>query len=487
MKYDVVIIGSGLGGLQCGYILAKRGMRVCVLERAALLGGCLQVFKRGEARFDTGFHYVGGMDEGQPLHRLFSYFGLTELPWTRMDDQFDLVTVNGRTYPFTQGYEGFYDHLTKAFPSQREGLKAYLRFLKNTGDHIFDSFKPREASDFYGTSLFARPAKAFLDETVSDPLLRDVLAGTSLKMELTAQLPLYTFAQINNSFIQSAWRLKGGGGQIAESLAERIRAMGGDVRTRAEVTQLEEGNGKIAAALTADERFEANWFISDAHPATTLSWLKDCTLIRNIYRRRISALPNPFGMFTVNLRLKPGALPACRYNRYIYQDADLWRYQAGRTDRVLVNYYPEEGEYATRLDLLTPMLWGEVRPWAEMPMGRRGQSYVEMKLDKTEACVRLAGRQIPGLEDAIERDFTSTPLSYEHYTKTAEGSAYGIRKDFANPMGTVLTPKTPVPNLLLTGQNLNLHGILGVSMTSFFTTAEILGMETVTDELFKLY
>ena len=485
MKYDVVIIGSGLGGLQCGYILAKHGLSVCVLERTAILGGCLQTFKRGEATFDTGFHYVGALDEGQALHRLFSYFGLMQLPWVRMEEQFDLVTVNGHTHPFTQGYEGFYETLAKAFPSQRENLKNYLAFLRQVGDHIFDSFQPREADQFYSTSLFARSAKAWLEETVTDPLLRDILAGTSLKMELSADLPLYTFAQINNSFIQSAWRLAGGGGQIADSLAESIRRMGGEVRTRAEVDRLEEQDGRIAAAWVGEERIEADWFISNAHPSVTLSLLKESAVIRKIYRRRIESLPNTFGMFTVNLRLKPNVLPACKFNRYIYQDADLWHYQAGKTDRILVNYYPEAGEYATRLDLLTPMLWGEVHPWASMPMGKRGQSYVEMKIEKTEACIRLAGRQIPELADAIERDYTSTPLSYEHYTKTAEGSAYGIRKDFNNPMGTVLTPKTPLPNLLLTGQNLNLHGILGVSMTSFFTTAEILGMETVTNDLFK--
>jgi all-trans-retinol 13,14-reductase len=47
----------------------------------------------------------------------------------------------------------------------------------------------------------------------------------------------------------------------------------------------------------------------------------------------------------------------------------------------------------------------------------------------------------------------------------------------------MLTPKTPIENLLLTGQNLNLHGILGVSMTSFFTCAEIIGMEKIREEL----
>ena len=78
----------------------------------------------------------------------------------------------------------------------------------------------------------------FLQETISDPLLREVLSGTSLKMELGNNLPLYTFAQINNSFIESAYRLQGGGNLIAESLAASIKAMGGTILTGKEVTEI---------------------------------------------------------------------------------------------------------------------------------------------------------------------------------------------------------------------------------------------------------
>ena len=69
-KFDVIIVGSGLGGLECGFILAKNGMKVCILEQDTQTGGCLRTFQRGDMLFDTGFHYVGGLDEGQSLHRL---------------------------------------------------------------------------------------------------------------------------------------------------------------------------------------------------------------------------------------------------------------------------------------------------------------------------------------------------------------------------------------------------------------------------------
>lgn len=95
----------------------------------------------------------------------------------------------------------------------------------------------------------------------------------------------------------------------------------------------------------------------------------------------------------------------------------------------------------------------------------------------------LAAKHIDGIAEAHEAHWVSTPLTYADYTATEHGSAYGIRKDYNATMFTVLTPKTPVPNVLLTYQNLNLHGILGTSMTAMFTCAEIIGMPTVVNQL----
>ena len=214
-KYDVVIIGSGLGGLQCAFMLAKKGMKVCVLERNRVVGGCLQSFQRGGKTFDTGFHYIGGLDEGQHLHRLFKYFRLLDLPWVRLDDNCDDVCIDGKRYHIMTGHEAYAESLTEYFPDQKENIQRYTAFLKNVGDHIFDSLDVHCSDNFYSDSLFARSAKQFLHETIGNPVLRDVVSGTSLKMELAGNLPLYTFAQINDSFIRSAWRIEGGGSRIA--------------------------------------------------------------------------------------------------------------------------------------------------------------------------------------------------------------------------------------------------------------------------------
>ena len=489
MKRDsVIIIGAGLGGLECGYILAKNGMKVTVLEHEAQVGGCLQTFRRGAALFDTGFHYVGALDEGESLHTLFSYFDLMTLPWKKLDeDCYDEVVIGEDTFAFANKHQRFYERMSARFPKEREGLGKYVDFLKQVGDHIFDSFNLQNDGTFTN-SLFARSAYEFLNETIKDPLLRKVLSGTSLKMELNAPtLPLYTFAQINDSFIRSAWRLRGGGMQIAGKLVEGIQAMGGEVKTRATVTYIKEEEGRVVGVTVNDEDYlEADWIISSAHPAYTVSLVGESKKMRRIYRNRIANLDNTFGMFTANIRLKPGMLPYQNKNIYVHRsDADLWKVNTLNTESVLVNYsVPEEySSTAVNIDLLSPMSWSEVEKWADYPVGRRGDDYVAYKEAKAEECIRLVERRLPELRGAIDRIFTSSPLSYHSYVASAEGCAYGIRKDYNNPMFTVLTPRTPIPNLLQTGQSLNLHGILGVSMTSFFTCAEILGMETIVKDL----
>lgn len=481
---SVIIIGGGLGGLECGYILAKNGMKVTVLEQEPQIGGCLQTFRRGSTLFDTGFHYVGAMKEGESLHTLFNYFGLTDLPWKQLDeDGFDEVTIDGKSYMFANGHKHFAETLARSFPHEKEGLTKYTAFLKQVGDHIFDGLSG-EGNPTFASSLFSRSAFEFLNETIHDPLLRKVLSGTSLKMELNAPtLPLYTFAQINDSFIRSAWRLQGGGSQLTDKLADSIRAMGGAIRTNARVTYMVEEEGKIKGVFINEEDYlEADWFISSTHPGHTVSLVGESKKMRRIYRNRITQLQNTFGMFTANIRLKPDSIPYLNKNLYIHRaNADLWNVHPLQTESVLVHYaVPQSGSsYTPSIDLLTPMGWNEVEKWASQPVGRRGEDYVAYKQEKAEACLRLVETRLPELREAVDHIFTSTPLSYNSYIASAEGSAYGIRKDYNNPLLTVLTPKTPLPNLLQTGQSLNLHGVLGVSMTALFTCAEIVGMDKI--------
>ena len=478
--FDVVIIGSGLGGLVCGSLLAREGKRVLVLERQAQPGGCMQSYQRDGLSFDTGLHYVGGLAEGQPLHAVFSHLGLMQLPWVRLDaDGFDRVTIGQQTFPLAEGYDHFADTLGEYFPQEREGLKQYVELMRH--------LPPMEEIGIVS-------AYDWLRSVFHDPLLINVLSGSAMKMELRREsLPLFTFAHGMSSYIGSSWRLRGGGHLIVNALVNDIKRLGGQVVCHAEVNELVEKEGRVVAArCTNGSMYEGDVFISDVHPQLTFKWLADSHLLKNTFRRRIAAMENSFGMFTVSLVLKKGVLPYFNHNKYVYNEADdVWsmaclaegRLQGKNDQRSTPNglmiscRVPETGSDARQIDLMTPMSWTLCESWANTSVGRRGESYEMLKNHLADECIRLAERVIPGLHGMVEKYYTSTPLTYRDYTLTPCGSAYGIRKDYRNLLMTTLSPRTPVPNLLLTGQNLILHGVEGVTRTALMTCGELLGKD----------
>ena len=494
MKYDIILIGGGLGGLECGYILSKKGYNVCILEKNSQLGGCLQSFRRGDITLDTGFHFVGGLEEGQALHKLFCYFDLLDLPWHKLDeDAFAEIIIKDKSYFLASGYERFVDTLSQEFPHQRQPLKEYVHLLEKAGKGLSNAFAVKENLGSFYSSLFSRSAYDFLQQTISDPILQNVLSGASLTMELCPEkLPLYIFAQINNSFIQSTWRLQGKSSLIADKLSGNIRRMGGSIFTQSEVTRLIEENGKIIAVeCNGNERIEGKQIISNLHPARTLSLLSESKSIRSIYRERITNLPNTYGMFTVHLKLKHNTVAYKNRSLFIYNDENLWNYcqynPNANSKAVLVNYQvPNIGEtYTQNIDLLTPMHWEDVARWENTSVGSRGEDYQLFKQRKAEETIAMAMQKIPELKGNIEQYYTSTPLSYRDYTGTWEGSAYGIRKDCNQLLFTMLSPQMQIHNLFLTGQNLNFHGILGVSMTSILTCEKLSGMEGLGRKIFE--
>lgn len=486
MKYDVIIIGSGLGGLECGYILARSGRKVLVLEQGTQLGGCMQSYRRRGLSIDTGLHYVGGLGEGQSLHTAFQYLGLMDLPWHRLDeDGFDKVTLGDRTFALAQGYDRFVEKLAHDFPHGEESLRHYASLLESSAKEQVQALSPSPSQTDDAQMSMATSAWDFLQKTFEDPVLRNVLSGTSLRMELRREsLPLFSFLHGNGSYVESSWRLKGDGALIVEKLAEGIRGQGGEIICRAKVEELVEKDGKLVCAVCSNgERYDADIFISDIHPAATCALVKESSRMKRVYRRRISDIRNSFGMFTVSLTFEPGKLRYFNYNQYVYDKQDVWAVHESQADGVkgvLVSCRVPEGgsEYTRQVDLLTPMPWSACESWMGTKIGHRGAEYEEMKERIADDCIALAGRVLPELK-GYSFHYTSTPLTWHDYTLIPEGSAYGMRKDYRNPLMTVLSPRTPIPNLLLTGQNLMLHGVHGVTMTSFHTCAEVMGREAI--------
>ena len=174
----------------------------------------------------------------------------------------------------------------------------------------------------------ATNAYEYLTTLFSDPLLVNVVSAAAMRMELRREsLPLFTYAHGLNSYVQSSWRLKGSGNLIVDSLVRDITAAGGEICCGMEVKELKEKEGRIVAARCPNGRtFEGRLFISDVHPQLTFSWLQDSTLLKGMFRRRMAALENTFGLFTVSLIIRPGTLPYFNHNKYVFRKANVWSF-----------------------------------------------------------------------------------------------------------------------------------------------------------------
>ena len=481
--FDCVIIGSGLGGLLSGYLLSKEGLKVCVLEKHRKFGGNLQSFRRGEVSFDTGMHYIGSLSPGQTLFSYWKYFGLADHPnLVRMDeDGFDIISYPGAEFPIAQGMEHFREQLLKFFPGAEKPLKEYTDTLEAIADGhpLYRLELPGGSAsrhfDAVSASSFLGQLSSYSGHQTARIPLAEVLTGNGLlcayRQEVT---PLHLYGLISHSFISSAWRFAGGSQQIADHLAEGIRSHGGTLAEKKEVTGVTGAEGNFTVRTADGDAVTGRRIISNLHPASTLGLL-DGIPVSKAYRERIGGLKNTSSVFSLYLGLKPGTFPYLNHNLYLHTLNKGW------PQSFMLMTPPEvgQGEWASTAVVLAPIRFDEFSKWEESVTGRRDRDYWIYRAQRSQRLLETVYIRYPELRDAIASIDISTPLTWRDYTGTPQGSMYGIAKDAAHPMAGTIHPKTKVPGLFLTGQNVNLHGAVGVTIGAVMTCGEILGLPRV--------
>jgi all-trans-retinol 13,14-reductase len=493
-EYDVVIIGSGLGGLCCGYILSKEGFKVCILEKNRQYGGSLQIFSRDKVIFDTGIHYIGGLEEGQNLHSYFKYFGLLDkIKLKRMDmDGFDHISFKGdpTIYKYAQGYDNFIRVLSEQFPDEVENIKTYCDKIREICD-FFPLYKLRDDNkDLVSAQFLSVDTKAYIESITSNKKLQNVLAATNALYAGEAdKTPLYVHALVVNTYIESSWKCVDGGGQIEKHLTASIKKMGGVLFNYSEAKQFHFENDLVKEVeLTNGKRIAGKHFISNVDISKTLDMV-EAGHIRQAYRTRINSLKNSTSAFILYLVLKKDAIKYFNHNIYHHHVDNVWDG---------INYKPEDWphgfalfpqtsskgtEYLENIVAMSYMHFDEMKQWSDtlniIPNheDKRGDDYEAFKKEKAEKLIDAIEARLPGIRNSIKSYYTSTPLTYRDYIGTRDGTLYGIEKDYRDPLKTFITPKTKVPNLFLTGQNLNLHGVLGVTVSSVVTCSELVGQQ----------
>lgn len=481
--YDTVIIGGGLGGLLCGNLLAREGKHVCLIEKNHKLGGSLQTFGRKGVIFNTGLNYTESLGEGQVLNRYFKYFGLLDkLKLRKLDeDGFEVIDFKDDQYRFAMGKEHFVDTLARKFPSQKDGLKKYTSRIHEICQAISMYSFSENPSNLIDNTYLSIGAADFIKSCISDPRLQNIIAGNSMLYSGTEdKTPLYIHALINNSFIESAWRIADGSHNVVNILAANMLSHGGTILKNQGVEKIITRDGKATAVRLANgELVEGRHFIANIHPGQIVE-MTEPGVFRKTYCNRINGLEDTMGMFTLYLVFKPDSMPYSNHNFYHFEEDNVWiasHYDVRKWPQNYL-YMPTAltgaEQFAKSASVITYMDYAEVKPWENTFTGERGSDYLAFKEEKAMRLLDAVEKQFPGIKSRISAWYTSTPLTWRDYTGTRAGSAYGILKDYNRPLESMILPRTQIPNLYLTGQNTNVHGILGVTISSVVTCSELI-------------
>ncbi|HIZ87738.1 MAG TPA: NAD(P)/FAD-dependent oxidoreductase [Candidatus Coprenecus pullistercoris] len=496
MNKSVVIIGGGLGGLFTGAMLAKEGCRVTVLEKNRIIGGGLQNFVYRGTSYDTGMHIIGGFHEGGTMRRICSWLGVMDRLSLKDNDPdaMDSITFfsDGRTYVLSSGRDGFADSLSEYFPDERDGLRAYVKDLYSlTGDIALYNLRnegrrtPPARDDFY------MPADRFIARYVRNPKLQEILAYMNLMYGgVKGHTPAYEHAVINSLYIDGPTKFAGGSQQLADALVSVIEDAGGKVLAGKKVCRVAVRDRMAVSAVTEDgDEVSGDVFISSVHPALLVS-LVDKGAFSPVYCRRLCEIENSYSAFVVFIKFRERSFPYINCPVYCQDDyGQIWSH-AGYDSAVWPSGFmaitpPEknQGPWADKMIVNCIMDFGQVRRWEDTVVGHRGDEYREWKAGHVERVLSKLERKFPDIRSSIEYVFGASPLTIRDYYGTKDGSLYGYVHDCDNLAVSYLPVFTKVRNLLLTGQNINLHGICGVPLTAIETAEAVLGDGVIVDKI----
>lgn len=496
MKESVIIVGGGIGGLFTGAFLARNGCKVTVLEKNSIIGGGLQCFSRRGKTFETGMHIMGGFEPGGSLNRICRYLGILDrLDIHHIDSRcMDEIRFEstGEVFRIASGREGFAASLASYFPEETEGIKAYVDSLYSIADEVpLFHLQPTDGSLAAHSEMFTMPADELIARHVSDPRLRELLAYLNpLYGGVAGHTPAYIHALINVLYINGASRFVGGSQQLADALAGIIRDNGGSVLASHEVTLIDVADRAVTRVVTANgSEFTADHYISAIHPTAMLRLVPEGTFLRG-FVKRLNEIPNSYSAFSLFIDLKADTFPYIDHTCYYMEDyGSMWAQDACHADSFPQGFMymtpPEPGQsrYASRLLVHCIMDFDEVRQWENTTVGRRGAEYEQWKQEHVDRVMDKLARLFPGFGDMVAHVYAASPLTVRDYYHTKEGAIFGYRKDTDNLVLTQIPVYTKVRNLLLTGQNINLHGICGVPLTAINTAEAILGSNAIVNQI----
>ncbi|MBI4208096.1 MAG: NAD(P)/FAD-dependent oxidoreductase [Deltaproteobacteria bacterium] len=503
---DVIVIGSGIGGLAVAALLAKHAhKKVFVLERHYVAGGFTHVFERPDYEWDVGLHYIGEVHRPHSLlRRLFDHITDGKLQWSEMDEVYDRIHMGDKVYDFVAGRERFREKMKSYFPQEASAIDRYLELVRDcVGSarlYFLDKSIPSLPSKLFGGVLRA----SFLKH--ASKTTREVLEGITRNQELigvlTAQYGDYGLPPALSSFAIHAMVAHhyfnggaypvGGSSQIAASIAPLIDRVGGKILVRAEVSKILVEKDRAVGVQMKDGRvIRAKEIVSDAGLINTFTRLLPVEVMR---KHELDCKVEQVETSWSHICLYAGLahtgkeLNLRSSNLWIYPDhrheENLSRYLKDPSSPLPITYisFPSEkdptfqtrypGKSTIEIIGFTPYEW--FAPWKGTAWQHRDAKYDSYKQQLAERLLEQLYRYVPQVQGKVDYYELSTPLSTEHFTNHVGGAIYGLQHTPSRFSQKFLRPQTPIRHLYLTGQDITTAGVTGALFGGVLTASAIL-------------
>lgn len=488
---DVLIIGSGIGGLTTAIILAKLGYHVTVIEKNRLPGGMTRSYTRNGIECSIGVHYLGSLGKGQILRKFFDYFDVTsKIPVERMGQDgmqkgiidryfFNTGFIKTGIFDFPEGFDAYEHNLKCTFPKEQKQISAILKPMRQAAEklHSLDLLYSTQ-NDLLLLDQF-KPLGEILTKLNCSPGLKSVLSVPSCWIGVPAEeCPVFYHNMALVSYLSSSWRLKCSGSHMADVFAERLKSHGGSIIQGDKVKEILVDSRIVKGVrLKSGRVLSAPLVIGAIHPKVVLDMLPDGA-VKPSYRKRISNLKNTFGIFCVHAEIDAAYHEEIPYNIF---KVDTDKY--GNIPDI--KFYQIRKSEKSGKNILTILTSGKLdlwRKWEDSKTGRRGKDYLEEK-DKHSMQLIDQAQEILGPFKGLKILDAYTPLTLRDWVNSPEGSAYGVLRSSSQLLAAALLNRTSVKGLFIAGQNVVAPGVIGTIMGSFKTVKTIIGSEQFNKEV----
>ena len=516
-RYDAVVIGSGMGGLTSAALLSDLGWKVCVLEQHYTAGGYTHSYERNGYEWDVGVHYIGDVGAKTTTRQMFDYLSGGNLKWAPMDNEYDRFYIGDKVFNARAGKAGFRDNLIRQFPEEEQAIDAYLTLLKRAGSAMSPFGMARALNPWLRVLMspylkwktpdfLFRNTYDVLSELTDNQDLIAVLCGQWGDMGLPPrQSAFLVHAMIARHYRHGGYYPVGGSWRIADTIIPKIQASGGEVFTYARVENIVVENGKVTGVKMQDGHLiECPCVISSAGVGNTFGKLLSAEVAERAgYEQKLKSVEPSFAHLGVYIGLKSSAeeLGLPKTNFWIYPDND---YDAA-VDRFVENKeapfpvvyisfpsakdpnYLERHPGTATVEIVAPAPYEWFRKWQDETWGKRGEDYDAFKAELGERLMTYLYDKLPELRGKVDYCEVSTPLSTNWFAGYQQGELYGLAHTPDRMKQKWLRPKTTIPGLWLTGQDILTCGVTGAMMAGMLTTTSIVGMRKIAPLMKRIY